>query len=55
MKSKTKQDIEAVLKQCKKQPYLYPLAPLSMLGFILGNYVFKISKKDSVYGRLLKR
>lgn len=33
----TKKDLKKLLKECKEKPYLFPLYPLSALGFIIYN------------------
>ena len=48
MNRKTRRNINAILKQCKKHPYLWGIAPLSMLGWLMIDSI----NKDSILGKL---
>jgi hypothetical protein len=45
---KTKKNLKLLLKECKEKPYLFPLYPLSALGFIFAGSV----EPESVIGRV---
>ena len=45
---KTKRNLRLLMKECKEKPYLFPLYPLSALGFIFAGYV----EPKSIAGRI---
>ena len=48
----TKRNLKLLMEECKEKPYLFPLYPLSALGFILDDFVEPESVVGKVTGRI---